>query len=554
MRSISWTRTLLVAALAIVAVWIVLFRWVQRDPFDEFVVLYAFGLITVLAAGYLVAFLVLLSGLRWAVNREPDPPSVKPVWLHLSAHGYLFGTLVALAVVNKLFLPWRYHPMSLATDAVVALIVLVILWAIMTRRPVRALLSLPALALGIVTMILANSSSSTETVSEQVAIRMQATLPYVSYAPTSDLERDGVTYHDEELTCPGLNLFVPKGTHHASLMDMQGNIVHEWSAEVSEGDLWGHVELQPDGDLLVTISGNGRLICVDWDSNVKWVDDRRFYHHDVAVADNGDVYTLTRQEEMVEFLGLTAPMLNDCITIIDGTDRSIKKEISLFSLLGDRFNRGRMLVDRYRFLAIPPMLRRLYENHFAINGPPIDVFHANTLEIIDRGTGDVFRRGNVLFCSRTLSTVGVIDPDAGELLWTWGSGVLDWPHYPTLLDNGNILVYDNGPHRGYTRILELDPRTEAIVWSYQSDPPDAFFSRFRGANQRFENGNTLITDGDNGIAFEINADGQIVWEYYNPLFLEEFGARSALYRVNRFTSAEGFPCLDPFFRATSSDS
>ena len=37
-----------------------------------------------------------------------------------------------------------------------------------------------------------------------------------------------------------------------------------------------------------------------------------------------------------------------------------------------------------------------------------------------------------------------------------------------------------------------------------------------GTNQRLANGNTLVTESENGRAIEVTPRGQIVWEYINP--------------------------------------
>ena len=39
----------------------------------------------------------------------------------------------------------------------------------------------------------------------------------------------------------------------------------------------------------------------------------------------------------------------------------------------------------------------------------------------------------------------------------WGGDELDWPHMPTMLENGNIMVFDNGSHRGWSRVIEVEP-------------------------------------------------------------------------------------------------
>ena len=100
------------------------------------------------------------------------------------------------------------------------------------------------------------------------------------------------------------------------------------------------------------------------------------------------------------------------------------------------------------------------------------------------------------------------------------------------MENGNILLFDNGMYRNYSRILELNPRTEKIVWKYEADPNESFYTRTRGGNQRLPNGNTLITETNKGHVFEVNKDGEIVWEFWNPDF-DKKGRRKVIYRMMR---------------------
>jgi len=54
------------------------------------------------------------------------------------------------------------------------------------------------------------------------------------------------------------------------------------------------------------------------------------------------------------------------------------------------------------------------------------------------------------------------------------------------------------------------------VWSYEGTAADPLFTRTCGTVQRFENGNTLITETDNGRAVEVTKKGEIVWEFMSP--------------------------------------
>ena len=71
---------------------------------------------------------------------------------------------------------------------------------------------------------------------------------------------------------------------------------------------------------------------------------------------------------------------------------------------------------------------------------------------------------------RYQDAVAVFDWEEGRLVWSWGQNELQKPHEASLLPSGNILVVDNGHlDRGYSRVVEMDPRTEEIVWEYPDD-------------------------------------------------------------------------------------
>ncbi len=127
--------------------------------------------------------------------------------------------------------------------------------------------------------------------------------------------------------------------------------------------------------------------------------------------------------------------------------------------------------------------------------------------------------------------LAVIDPVLQKVVWTWGEGELDGPHDPSVLPNGNLLVFDNGRRRGYSRILEIDPRTGEIVWRFEASPPESFWSHVRGSVQALPNGNVLITESTKGHVFEITRAGETVWDFWKPEFT---GAkRSQIYRMTR---------------------
>jgi Arylsulfotransferase (ASST) len=55
--------------------------------------------------------------------------------------------------------------------------------------------------------------------------------------------------------------------------------------------------------------------------------------------------------------------------------------------------------------------------------------------------------GNLLVSFRDISTIIKIKRRTGQILWKMGVPPLSGQHAPTPLPNGNILIFDNGPHR-----------------------------------------------------------------------------------------------------------
>ena len=165
-----------------------------------------------------------------------------------------------------------------------------------------------------------------------------------------------------------------------------------------------------------------------------------------------------------------------------------------------------------------------------------DLLHTNTIEVLNGTHADrspAFRRGNVLISALKIDTIAIIDMDTGALVWSWGRGNIVRQHEATWLPNGNILLFDNGDsERMWSRIVELDPRTNLIAWQYTNPNPRHFFSSGRGTSQGLPGGNVLVANSNSGEAFEVTRDGEIVWGFLNPQ-VEAKGRRAAI-RIKRY--------------------
>ena len=154
--------------------------------------------------------------------------------------------------------------------------------------------------------------------------------------------------------------------------------------------------------------------------------------------------------------------------------------------------------------------------------------------------------GHIVMSFRNISTVVMIERASGNVVWALSSPPLAQQHDPRPLPNGNLLIFDNGTHRRdhpatFSSVIEVDPRTSAIVWEYTDPSLFEFFSPYISGAQRLANGNTLICEGCHGRIFEVTPEREVVWEFVSPYFSHESGApglNNWVFRAFRYTAEE----------------
>ncbi len=380
--------------------------------------------------------------------------------------------------------------------------------------------------------------------------RMQE-IPYAGGSETDEGEEDGIdqAVTDYDRMQPGYTLYSMHMKAAARLIDERGKVVREWSDP--GGRHWDNIELLPNGDLITTgadpadVSGirdEARYAMrLTWDGQVVW---KKYLlcHHDIAAAPNDELITLTFQRRKEPSIHKQIDLRDDMITRLTRDGDEIES-LSLWDTLSPA-------QEIYPFSKTRPT---------SMGGRKwVDLFHCNSVEWMDDPAlaekDPLYQSSNVLFCSRHQSRVAIIDMEARKPVWAWGVDELDGPHDATVLDNGNVMIFDNGLTRGWSRVVEVDPLTNEIVWQYYNerdrqaaekatglvartnDKDRAFYTKSKGSNQRLANGNTLICNSDQGEIFEVTADGDVVWRYVAPERVTRNGRemRSAYVRAYRY--------------------
>jgi hypothetical protein len=349
---------------------------------------------------------------------------------------------------------------------------------------------------------------------EQLAeIERLRTIGYLA-GQTAVPEESGITVHDPDRAWNGLNLYTSGDFPGAVLMDMEGNELHRWEyrfidawranpteqlPENTKGaGFWRRAYLYENGDILGIYDGMG-LVKLDSDSNLIW-SYLEGAHHDLEVAADGRIYVLVREAHIVPEVNPHQPILEDFVVVLDPEGRELSRTSVIAALQNSEY---------------PEILADM--------GRSGDILHTNTVELLDGRLADRvegFEAGNVMICPRQLEAVLVMDLEEESVVWaTTAPWVM--PHQPTVLENGDVLIFDNRGHGGASRIIQFDPVTRDITWLYAPDDPWRFYSKECGSNQRLPNGNTLITESDRGRAFEVTPEKEIVWEYVNPAQIED---------------------------------
>jgi len=336
-------------------------------------------------------------------------------------------------------------------------------------------------------------------------------LPYLTYTEekVNESEIGIVVKHNLELAFDGYNLY------GCNLMDMEGNIVHSWNLPIRAS------VILENGDIIIEPANKKFIGKYDWDSNVIWEKDV-FIHHEITLSPDNTILIPSR--EMHEYNGRKI----DFDLIIELSQEG--EEVSRWSTYEN--------FDYIKKFHEPSELDQPIHSYNEDKEEVYDYYHLNSIQVLPEtpiGKNDKrFQEENWLLSFRNVNLVVILDKETKEIVWSWGLGELAGQHSPKMLDNGNILIYDNGLYRrDYTRVIELDPIKKEIVWEYKANPPESFFSEREGYAQRLSNGNTLITDSKKGRVFEITKDGKIVWEWLFSGTIEE-GRGSPIYRMVRY--------------------
>lgn len=328
--------------------------------------------------------------------------------------------------------------------------------------------------------------------------------------------------------------YTPANDTRAVLRDAEGEIVHTWSRPFREvwSDpphtsrappeahiFWRAAHLFSNGDVLALYStaadspyGYG-LVKVNRESEVLW----RYAehtHHSIDVGPDGSIFVIAQQFRDTGRNSVSGvPQLNEMV---------LEDELVRLSSSGEEQLRVNLLdlLAESNFRALLEM-SGVKSSNPASPKDPTDPLHTNDIDVV----GEAFASqhefaapDDVLVSIREHDAILLVDMEESKI--TWASRGFWWAqHDPDPLPNGNIMVFDNKGSPapgGRSRIIEFDPRTNAVEWTYSGTPKDRFHTAVRGTQQPLPNGNVLVTSYQGARIFEVSRAGNVVWDFRNP--------------------------------------
>ena len=389
----------------------------------------------------------------------------------------------------------------------------------------------------------------------------------------------GLFVYESTTAVDGYTLFAPMTNTTTYLVDNSGRLIHTWDSNYLPGN--GAYLCENGNLLRTGKIGNnpyfpnesGILQEFDWDGNLVWEfaysTSQHITHHDVEQLPNGNVLILAAESKSYAeciAAGRDSRLIDEYVlwpdyvievdpdslggTIVwewhvwDHLIQDFDPTKANYGLVGDHpelvdFNYVR---DGY----LPGQPHWLHTNSIDYH-PEFDQIllsprHPCEIWIIDHSTTTEEAAGHT----------GGNSGRGGDLLYRWGNPEVyragtagdqqlfeqhdpQWiePGYP---GEGNILIFNNGHYRpgiDYSQVDEIVPPVDSMgnyylaagsaygpaepVWTYTSENPYDFYSKYVSGAQRLTNGNTLICDGGHGTFFEVTPDTEIVWLYISPI-------------------------------------
>ncbi len=360
------------------------------------------------------------------------------------------------------------------------------------------------------------------------------------------------------------------GSNEVRLINRDGSIVARWPVTFSEHfPDTSHMDEPPTSDLKIDLHGallnpDGSVVFnYEYGGTVKlsrcgetiWTLVHPT-HHSIETAEGGGYWILGRvalfedgHDSFPPFtqMGIDEGYLEDLILRVT-EDGVIDTQVSIPRILYDS--------------GFEPILTAGGRSFRRGKSKDRELVHANKIAELSSNAADafdLFEAGDLMLSLREYNMVLVVDPDDWRVKWHQ-TGPWRRQHDPEFSPDGTIKVFNNNTYKldiisdGRTsqtaplvsNIITIDPSTGLSSVVYGNRRDQEFLSVIRGKHDLTVEGGLLITEFDAGRVFEIDAQGQVIWEYINRYDAERvLEITEARLYPNSYFAVSDWSCPDP---------
>jgi len=336
---------------------------------------------------------------------------------------------------------------------------------------------------------------------------------------------------------PGTIVYFTFAENRLVTVNTSGKITSSFTHPINDSNnLNFYRPCKPDqGGFICTLSDksdlkNKRSIgLVDSKGNVVWSTTPLPLSHDFHKVDDNQIFSIIRENEKMSS-DQNIDISNNVIVEMDKTGKILWR----WSVIEHLSNFNKSSQELAKIAA-------------AKNGNP---FHINSIQYVNSDfVNTIFNEPVIVLSSRTMDLTFFVGYKSGKVVYEL-EGLTKGQHNaqiiePNLQGENHLLIFDNQNNHlnripyGNSRVIEVDIIEKKIIWSYEAKSSQPiFFTPIVGSAQRLNNGNTLICQGYYGRIFEIDAQGNIVWDFINPFIntnsnYEEQGPRE-IFTASKF--------------------
>lgn len=303
-----------------------------------------------------------------------------------------------------------------------------------------------------------------------------------------------------------------KGPQTIALVDKRGEVKRQWTIDytpmVSKLDRSGNLMISGQKNLLpddekVAHGIYQHFEIIAPDGKVIWAYENKLKHHDFTRLPNGNI-------AFIQYYSLSPDAI-----------KYRGQKATLF--------KGKVWPDK--IIEVSPKTNEVvweWRSHehidlgaFRRHDPRGDILHTNSIAYIENFYRT--KKPAYMISARGPSKVYIIDKESKKVLWESPDRLFRLQHDAIFTGPSTVMAFSNGVVK--SEVIEFDLKSKKVIWKYQGGDhvydQMQFFSSIVSGAQRLSNGNTLITLGTRGYVLEVDANKNVVWNYFNQIKLQD---------------------------------